>query len=99
MNIQRTWLRPALSVAVVGALALAACSNGSGASEPAESNGGGGNGELSGSVFVSGSSTVEPISLANAEKFAETASSVGISVEGPGTSDGFALFCAGDSDV
>jgi len=58
-----------------------------------------GTGEVSGSVFVSGSSTVEPISLANAEKFAATAPNVDISVEGPGTSDGFALFCAGDSDV
>jgi phosphate transport system substrate-binding protein len=50
-------------------------------------------------LFVSGSSTVEPISRANAEKFAAVAPNVEISVEGPGTSDGFALFCAGDSDV
>lgn len=97
MNIQRTWLRPALPIAMVAILVLAACSNSSGATTPAGEEGG--NGELSGSVFVSGSSTVEPISLANAEKFADTAPNVDISVEGPGTSDGFALFCAGDSDV
>ena len=72
-------------------LALAACSTGSPSS--------GGGGDLTGSVFVSGSSTVEPISLAVAEDFAAQEPQVDISVEGPGTSDGFALFCAGDSDV
>jgi phosphate transport system substrate-binding protein len=84
-----------LSFAVTGLLVLAACSGaspspgGDGSTEP----------DLSGSLFVSGSSTVEPISRANAEKFAAVAPNVEISVEGPGTSDGFALFCAGDSDV
>jgi phosphate transport system substrate-binding protein len=92
LNVTRTWLRPALTIGLVAALALAACS-----SDPDQN--GTGAGDLSGSVFVSGSSTVEPISVANAEKFAETAPNVDISVEGPGSSDGFALFCAGDSDV
>ena len=56
-------------------------------------------GELSGEVFVSGSSTVEPISARNAEKFAEENPDVAISVDGPGTGDGFQIFCNGESDL
>lgn len=54
---------------------------------------------LSGSIAISGSSTVEPISAANAEKFAEENPEVQISVDGPGTGDGFELFCNGDTDI
>jgi phosphate transport system substrate-binding protein len=54
---------------------------------------------LGGSVAVSGSSTVEPISGLNAEKFAAANPGVAISVEGPGTGDGFALFCEGQTDI
>ena len=60
---------------------------------------GGGNGGGGDSVTVTGSSTVEPISSAAAEVFAEEAPDVQIDVEGPGTSDGFQKFCAGDADV
>jgi phosphate transport system substrate-binding protein len=59
----------------------------------------GGGGDLSGEVFVSGSSTVEPISARNAEKFAADNPNVAISVDGPGTGDGFQIFCNGESDV
>ena len=65
--------------------------------------GGGGSGagteNLSGDVFISGSSTVEPISSLVAEFFAEQAPNVNVSVEGPGTGDGFELFCTGETDV
>lgn len=88
MNVTARWRRPSLGIALAGILVLAACGGTSGATQAAQS-----------SLFVSGSSTVEPISAANAEKFAEQDPSVQITVEGPGTSDGFALFCAGDSDV
>jgi len=88
--IEKRLARPAFALGLAGVLVLAACSSGS-TSSPDDGP--------TGSVFVSGSSTVEPISLANAEKFAAVQSSVDISVEGPGTSDGFALFCAGESDV
>jgi phosphate transport system substrate-binding protein len=54
---------------------------------------------LSGSIVVSGSSTVEPISAENALKFAEINPEVEMSVEGPGTGDGFELFCNGDTDI
>lgn len=55
--------------------------------------------EVSGSVAVSGSSTVEPISRAVAEAFAAQNDQVEITVEGPGTGDGFELFCQGETDI
>jgi phosphate transport system substrate-binding protein len=56
-------------------------------------------GDLSGAIFVSGSSTVEPISIAVGNAFADMAPGVAVTVEGPGTGDGFAKFCAGETDV
>jgi len=56
-------------------------------------------GDLSGSIVISGSSTVEPISIAVAERFAEENPDVDISVDGPGTGDGFELFCNGETDI
>ena len=55
--------------------------------------------DLEGSVFVSGSSTVEPISIAVGDAFADLAPNVAVTVEGPGTGDGFAKFCAGETDI
>lgn len=52
-----------------------------------------------GSVVVSGSSTVEPISALVAEELMLQTDEVEVSVDGPGTGDGFQLFCAGDADV
>lgn len=57
------------------------------------------NADLTGEIFVSGSSTVEPISSLAAELFAEQAPNVQITVEGPGTGDGFELFCNGETDI
>jgi phosphate transport system substrate-binding protein len=54
---------------------------------------------VSGSITVSGSSTVEPISAAVAEWLAEANPDFTFSVEGPGTGDGFARFCAGETDI
>jgi phosphate transport system substrate-binding protein len=54
---------------------------------------------VGGSVFASGSSTVEPITLIVAEKFHEHDPSFGFQVEGPGTGDGFALFCNGETHI
>ena len=53
-----------------------------------------------GSVFVTGSSTVEPISIKVGE-LAGTADggNLKVTVEGPGTGDGFKKFCAGDGDI
>ena len=52
-----------------------------------------------GAVTISGSSTVEPISSAVAEAFAAQHPDVPISVDGPGTGDGFELFCRGETDI
>ena len=54
---------------------------------------------VEGSVSISGSSTVEPISSAAAEAFIAENDDVDISVEGPGTGDGFKKFCAGETDI
>jgi phosphate transport system substrate-binding protein len=66
-----------------------------------EGNGGTGGdaSPVSGSITISGSSTVEPISSVVAEIFNETNPDVAISVDGPGTGDGFELFCNGEIDI
>lgn len=89
MNVRtgHRWWVPALVTAF--AVLAAACSDDSGSSSE-----GGGDGD----IVISGSSTVEPISSLVAEQFA-AANDVGISVDGPGTGDGFELFCAGETDI
>lgn len=52
-----------------------------------------------GSIFVSGSSTVEPISNGVAEAFRAANPGFDYTVEGPGTGDGFKKFCAGETDI
>ena len=54
---------------------------------------------VSGSVNISGSSTVEPISIRVAELFEDVAPDVSVTVDGPGTGDGFKLFCEGETDI
>ncbi|MDQ2649995.1 MAG: substrate-binding domain-containing protein [Actinomycetota bacterium] len=54
--------------------------------------------DVEGDVTVSGSSTVEPISAAVGEKLLDC-SGIAATVDGPGTGDGFALFCTGDTDI
>jgi len=88
----RTYAR-VLGALLALSLLAAACGGG-------DSNGGdAGDAGLTGSIFVSGSSTVEPISGLVAELFAEENPDVAISVEGPGTGDGFELFCNGETDI
>ncbi len=80
-----------VAAAALSTLALVAAACGGG--------GGSANASLTGEIFISGSSTVEPISSLVAEFLAEEAPDVSVSVEGPGTGDGFELFCAGESDI
>ena len=54
---------------------------------------------LGGAIFASGSSTVEPVTLLVAEELHARDPSFGFQVEGPGTGDGFALFCNGETDL
>ncbi len=91
-NRRVSWL-----IAVIAVLGLVAAACGS--DEDSSSSGDGGSSDLSGSVVISGSSTVEPISSAVAETFQEENSGVEISVDGPGTGDGFEKFCAGETDI
>jgi phosphate transport system substrate-binding protein len=62
---------------------------------------GGGEGDLAaGDVFVTGSSTVEPISIKVGELALEqSGGELKVTVEGPGTGDGFKKFCAGEADI
>jgi phosphate transport system substrate-binding protein len=95
LNLTRNGLRPVLAISLVAAMTLAACS-----SNPNQSAGGGNGGDgLGGEIVISGSSTVEPITSIVAEDFAEANPDVQYSVDGPGTGDGFALFCAGETDI
>lgn len=52
-----------------------------------------------GTIFVTGSSTVEPISNGVAEAFKAGNGGFNYTVEGPGTGDGFATFCTGEADI
>jgi phosphate transport system substrate-binding protein len=52
-----------------------------------------------GDVIVSGSSTVQPISSRVGELLEDCGSGVLATVDGPGTGDGFELFCAGETDI
>ncbi len=54
---------------------------------------------IEGAVSISGSSTVEPISSAVREAFVAQNDDVSITVEGPGTGDGFEKFCGGETDI
>ncbi len=55
--------------------------------------------DLSGEVFVTGSSTVEPVSVRTQELFNDIYPNVNIAVDGPGTGDGMAIFCDGEADM
>lgn len=102
--------RAVLGAALATALFAGACAPDSVTDEPATGDGAAaevaseddaaaGDGDLAGSITVSGSSTVEPITALNAELFQEQHPEVAISVDGPGTGDGFALFCEGQTDI
>ena len=54
---------------------------------------------VNGGIFASGSSTVEPVTLLVAEELHARDPSFAYQVEGPGTGDGFALFCNGETDI
>jgi ABC-type phosphate transport system substrate-binding protein len=56
-------------------------------------------GDPNGTIFVTGSSTVAPISNGVAEAFKDANGGFSYTVEGPGTGDGFARFCAGEADI
>jgi len=78
-----------LRIAAAGLLALGVAAGTTGTAGAQGSSG----------INVSGSSTVEPITSLVAEKFAEQNPEVAVRVDGPGTTDGFKLFCTGQTDI
>ena len=84
-------------VALAVMLVAAACGGDSG--DSGDSGGGDGGDAVSGKLTISGSSTVEPITSLVAEKFQSANPDVSISVDGPGTTDGFVLFCEGKTQI
>ncbi len=92
MQTHRTWRARAMTLAIVGTLALTGCVT----AAPGASEDPGSAGET---VVVSGSSTVEPITSLVAEDFADATDGFEYEVDGPGTGDGFALFCDDEIDI
>jgi len=90
VNSGSKWL---IAVAATGALGLgiAACGD-----DDDSSSGGG---DLSGSISLDGSSTVQPFAEAAGELFKEDNSGVDVTVGAAGTSGGFEKFCAGETDI
>ena len=93
MRLTRNRTRPALIIGLAGTLALAACSSNPNSGGATDVEG------ATRAIVVSGSSTVEPITSIALEDFAATNPNLTYSVDGPGTGDGFALFCAGETDI
>jgi phosphate transport system substrate-binding protein len=96
-----------LSLLLVFGLAAAACGDddtetGSDSTESADTGNAGAAADCpadEGDVIVSGSSTVEPISVRVGELLEDCGSGVLATVDGPGTGDGFQLFCGGETDI
>jgi phosphate transport system substrate-binding protein len=90
--ISRNWVA---FLAAVGSLSLslglAACGG--------DDDDGGGGGDLSGTISMDGSSTVQPFAEAAGELFAEENSGVNVTVGAAGTSGGFEKFCADETDI
>lgn len=90
-------------ITIAGALVIPALLLGACTQKTDEDAGGTGNGTaasaLTGQIVVSGSSTVAPISNLVREEFIAQNSKVNIAVDGPGTGDGFKLFCQGETDI
>jgi phosphate transport system substrate-binding protein len=101
--------RTRVGTIALAALFVASACSGSGSSPTTSASGGGSqpatspeaspSAAVSGEIKISGSSTVQPISQGVAEAFNESNPDVAITVDGPGTGDGFKLFCKGETDI
>jgi phosphate transport system substrate-binding protein len=91
--ISKKWL---LAVGCSGLLALGVAACGDDDDDDSSSDGGG---DVSGSIAIDGSSTVQPFAEAAAELFAEESPDVSITVGAAGTGGGFEKFCAGETDI
>lgn len=90
-----------LTVAVALSVLAAACAGGGdSAGTGTETTAGSGSGaDTDGTVNISGSSTVLPVSQLVAESYADAGNDANVNVDGPGTGDGFQLFCQGETDI
>jgi phosphate transport system substrate-binding protein len=86
--------RTAPSTAPTTAPTTAPAASTAGGSAPAQSMA-----AITGTINVSGSSTVEPISTAVAELVKAANPGFNYTVTGPGTGDGFKTFCKGETDI
>ena len=91
MNRRTIKTGAAAPAALLLTLALAACGG--------QADGSDGEGGVSGEVVADGSSTVEPLTAAAGELFAEENPEVNVSVGTSGTGGGFEKFCAGETDI
>ena len=101
MRNRRKWLTILAALAALS-LVAAACGDDDGGGETGTTGGATGSTaeDLTGTITISGSSTVQPITSLVAELFNEDVSDgVAFTVDGPGTSDGFVLFCDGETDI
>jgi phosphate transport system substrate-binding protein len=90
--ISRNWIF-VLAASLALGLGVAACGGDD------DDDGGSSDGDLSGSISLDGSSTVQPFAEAAAELFNEENPDVEITVGAAGTSGGFEKFCAGETDI
>lgn len=104
---QLRWIRIVSLLVIVGLLAVA-CGNSDDTDADNDLGSEGTNkvddsaepgGSASGKVQISGSSTVEPITALLAQQYSDDNKDVQISVTGPGTGDGFAVFCEGQTAI
>ena len=100
MRNRRKWLTILAALAALS-LVAAACGDDDGDTTGTTGGTSGTTAEdLTGTITISGSSTVQPITSLVAELFNEDVSDgVAFTVDGPGTSDGFVLFCDGETDI
>ncbi len=104
--------KPLLIVTLAAALTAVGCSAGTGstssgvtappvgnASPSTAQQGSAAPNGITGTISVSGSSTVEPISTAVAELVKQANPGFNFTVTGPGTGDGFKTFCTGETDI
>jgi phosphate transport system substrate-binding protein len=87
---------PTAAAPTAAAPSTAASPGGSAEASPGGSAAGG---AITGSINVSGSSTVEPISTSIAEALKAANPDFNYTIEGPGTGDGFKRFCNGETDI
>ena len=93
LTASRRFLAGWTAAATVG-VGLASCGG-----DSAENSGAGGEGGVSGSVRIDGSSTVGPLTEVIAELFNEENPNAKITVGTSGTGGGFERFCAGETDI